>query len=386
MSNNTSNITNKSETRFKLESIDAIRGIAILLVIISHTSALLKELPWPVKKLTNMGWHGVQLFFIASAFTLLLSWNHQLDASHSNKTIKFFIRRLMRIAPMYYVGIILYFIIRPPAEAFNTQQLVLNAFFLNAWSPITMTTVNNHWQVVPGGWSIGVEFSFYFIFPLLTLFVTTLRKSLCFLFFSFILSLFSFILGKQFYAHSFNEQEVDNFLFFWLPNQIFVFGLGFLIYFVYSSNSPRIIRMKHLIGTNDILIILSVISIFVFISQIGISKHFSANFPWIPLHYAVSCLFFILFISIIEGNRNSIFKRWLINLGKVSFSAYIIHFAIIQAFHFEELDTFKGLSSVFLFFGLLLCIVLVTHGISFLSFKIIEEPFIARARKICAKF
>ena len=56
--------------------IDAIRGWAILLVITCHTGGMFPELPYPIRKLTNFGWHGVQLFFLASAVTLCMSWHN----------------------------------------------------------------------------------------------------------------------------------------------------------------------------------------------------------------------------------------------------------------------------------------------------------------------
>jgi peptidoglycan/LPS O-acetylase OafA/YrhL len=140
-----------SSGHLKFPVIDAIRGWAIFLVIIAHTGGMFKLMPWPLKKMTNMGWFGVQLFFLASGFTLLLSWHRQI-ANWREKVIKFFIRRFFRIAPMYYFGALLYFLIRPP-EKFDLGQLAINLAFLNSWSPIHMSTVNEGWQVVPGGWS-----------------------------------------------------------------------------------------------------------------------------------------------------------------------------------------------------------------------------------------
>lgn len=147
---------------YKLSAIDALRGWAIFLVIVVHTAELFHELPWPLKKLTNMGWYGVQLFFIMSAFTLIMSWQRQSRSNFSKKCLKFYIRRFFRIAPMYYSGAVLYFIIRQPDDLFSIKQLMINLFFMNSWSPQTMPTVDGAWQVVPGGWSIGVEFSLVF--------------------------------------------------------------------------------------------------------------------------------------------------------------------------------------------------------------------------------
>ena len=119
----------------KLNVIDSVRGWAILLVIIVHTAGAMSLLPYPVKKMTNLGWYGVQLFFIASAVTLLLSMHRSLDAGKPFVVGSFFRRRFWRIAPMYYFGALFYFFMRPPEEAFSFSQLLLSLTFINSWHP-----------------------------------------------------------------------------------------------------------------------------------------------------------------------------------------------------------------------------------------------------------
>jgi len=138
--------------------IDAVRGWAILLVIISHVGGMFPEMPYPAKKLTNFGWHGVQMFFLASAVTLLMSWNRQsrrgLGAVRS-----FFVRRFLRIAPMYYMGALIYYVAEPPASDFDIAQMLRSFSFVNAWHPDWIPTTSG-WMVVPGGWSIGGRIHF----------------------------------------------------------------------------------------------------------------------------------------------------------------------------------------------------------------------------------
>ncbi len=59
----------------KYEFIDAARGVAILLVLICHTAV--SQQPWPMRRFTELGWHGVQLFFVVSSMTLALSWQYR---------------------------------------------------------------------------------------------------------------------------------------------------------------------------------------------------------------------------------------------------------------------------------------------------------------------
>jgi peptidoglycan/LPS O-acetylase OafA/YrhL len=59
--------------------IDCLRGYAILLVIPCHLTYSYLDLPYPVHRLTVLGWHGVQLFFLTSCLTLLMSWRGEVS-------------------------------------------------------------------------------------------------------------------------------------------------------------------------------------------------------------------------------------------------------------------------------------------------------------------
>lgn len=95
--------------------LDCIRGYAIFLVIACHTVFEYSELPWVVKRVAVNGWFGVQLFFLASAITLLMSW-HSAARGGTPDLRAFAIRRFFRIAPAYYLAAGLYFVLTPPVE------------------------------------------------------------------------------------------------------------------------------------------------------------------------------------------------------------------------------------------------------------------------------
>jgi peptidoglycan/LPS O-acetylase OafA/YrhL len=93
----------------KFKYIDALRGIAILLVMIVHTSQYgEKSQNEFFNSFFKFGAKGVQLFFLASAFTLFLSYNNRNREENKNVLRSFYIRRFFRIAPMYYIGIIFF--------------------------------------------------------------------------------------------------------------------------------------------------------------------------------------------------------------------------------------------------------------------------------------
>lgn len=91
----------------KFQFVDSIRGIAILMVILVHTVFFIGNLNYITVALANYAQMGVQLFFVASAYTLCLS--NKARKEETNSSFNYFIRRYFRIAPIYYLGIILYF-------------------------------------------------------------------------------------------------------------------------------------------------------------------------------------------------------------------------------------------------------------------------------------
>ena len=93
----------------KFKYIDALRGLAIFLVMIVHTSQYGEKSHNEIfNSFFKFGAKGVQLFFLASAFILFLSYNYRISKQYKNLLRDFYIRRFFRIAPMYYIGIIFF--------------------------------------------------------------------------------------------------------------------------------------------------------------------------------------------------------------------------------------------------------------------------------------
>ena len=136
------------------------------MVILVHSGQRIDGISPILKGISAYGQMGVQLFFIASAFTLCLS--HEKRKIEKYSLTNFYIRRFFSIAPLYYLGITLYFIIEITKgfvshdindSQYSLVNVLANVFFVNGFYP----PANNN--IVPGGWSIGTEFAFYAIFP-----------------------------------------------------------------------------------------------------------------------------------------------------------------------------------------------------------------------------
>ncbi|MFN8626324.1 MAG: acyltransferase [Candidatus Binatia bacterium] len=148
----------------RLEFLDALRGLAASYVIVYH----MLHIPQPNTEAPNWAFHiahwggtGVTLFFVVSAFSLFYTMPLRLE--EASPCASFYLHRLCRIAPLFYLWIVLSFardwllfaVQRPWWSIVATGALVFN--FIPGLQE----------GVVWAGWTIGVEILFYALFPLI---------------------------------------------------------------------------------------------------------------------------------------------------------------------------------------------------------------------------
>ena len=216
-----------------LDYVDTLRALAILAVVMVHVNQYGEiQAPHIFSKIFNEGARGVQLFFMASAFTLFLSYQNRLN-SENNPTRNFFIRRFFRIAPMYYLGILFYLWQNDESQkiwlgnqtSITPLNIVSNFSFTHGFNPYYITSL------VPGGWTIGVEMCFYAILPFLFSKIKNLNQA--FLFFisccilQFILHLF--LINNPLISDSWLWQA---YLKLYFPSQLPIFALGIILFFL----------------------------------------------------------------------------------------------------------------------------------------------------------
>lgn len=365
----------------KLGYIDAVRGWAILLVITSHVGGRFAELPYPVKKLTNFGWTGVQMFFLASAVTLMMSWQRNSRAG-PGEAANFYIRRFLRIAPMYYCGALLYFLVDPPATGFDLSQLMRSLLFINAWHPEWIPTTPG-WHVVPGGWSIGVEFTFYACFPALAWLLTTLARALVF----WILAIFAAILanaaGGQWFGH-YDTASLSNFLYFWFPNQLPIFAAGMVLYHLLKQDRFSIPST----GIGYCLIgIIVVVCILLAENPTSITYFHSLTRMPTVFWATVAYLGFIFILA--KGPEGVFAHPWMRKLGVLSFSCYVLHFFFVDRIPIWTAGLVDvqatGVHAIWMFMLLWLLAVCCTVAAALLAHRFVEQPGIELARRLIAR-
>lgn len=150
---------------------DGIRGLAILVVILHNSEFVERPSTAFLLKLTGAvtatGWVGVQLFFVLSGFLIT---GILVDALGSQRYFRnFYIRRVLRIFPLYYGVLILALLIFPHVA--HVPEWAADARKNQWWYWTYMSNWGNAFgHSVPGFahfWSLAVEEQFYLVWPLL---------------------------------------------------------------------------------------------------------------------------------------------------------------------------------------------------------------------------
>lgn len=153
-----------------LPALDGIRGVAVLAVVLYHSTLLcgFEFIAWaPV---VRWGWAGVEMFFVLSGFLItriLLNTRHQ-----NGYWVKFLARRALRIFPAYYLCLVMVWLLVPMvSDAFASSdvrgQLFYYLVYLQNWK-IAFDGWPD-WPYVAHFWSLAVEEQFYLAWPLVVL-------------------------------------------------------------------------------------------------------------------------------------------------------------------------------------------------------------------------
>jgi exopolysaccharide production protein ExoZ len=322
----------------RLHSFDFLRGIAILAVVGFHCAMAAPSGVPLVDVIFGSGKLGVQLFFLISALTMCHMWERRRD--ESNRTAKFYIRRFMRIAPLFWLAICLYLGVKGlERDGVTALDLGLTVLFLHGFWP---HAINN---VVPGGWSIAVEMTFYALFPLL---ITRFgEKRGVYLFAAMLL-----ITAYQFFLRNWlnsslagagiQENTVFEFLYFNFMNQAPVFLIGCYIHFALRSGIRR--------------------------SETATIAAFAAYAWTFDQPFPLICIMLSTFVYLLL--RCGIQLALLEKFGQNSYTIYLLHFIVIDSYT-SLLPAEVGLANLLARF---FAVAAICYGLSRLIHVTIERP------------
>jgi peptidoglycan/LPS O-acetylase OafA/YrhL len=156
-----------SSAKQRYEGLDQLRGILAFSVMVYHYAEWQKiQLPWLFHQpLSLIGVYAVGTFYTLSGFALYVVYRERKISRIF--LLEFWIKRICRIVPLFWlVSTITLLITKVPAvlwsEHIDVQMILLNYSLLFSWFDPSA-------YLATGAWSIGNEWAFYTLFPLMLL-------------------------------------------------------------------------------------------------------------------------------------------------------------------------------------------------------------------------
>lgn len=335
-------------------ALDGLRGMAVLLVILSHAS-LDKIYAMPGADFSGMGKPGVFLFFVLSAYLL----DRQIIVGFVNGKANarfwanYFLRRFMRIFPLYIIALLAFYV-------------CYKAGIKSSWIK-DVPTIWRHLTLQEGlgiFWSIAVEFKYYFISPLIMAFCHYVLKWNLKTVTAFLVVLMGISIFLQ---EKYKYDEIT--LVRYLP--VFLVGTLISIYEVLleKKRDLKIFKSKIFEYAGLICVVLIIISIpsvygHLFMKP-GEKYPLSDSIFYLPY----SIVWSVILLAAKYGSFH-VLKRFfeitaLRFLGIVSFSAYLFHILVLKAVQVHNLHI-----PIYLQLYAFLLLVCIT---SFLSYVLIER-------------
>lgn len=336
------NPTSPNESLNYRPQLDGVRAIAITFVILAHWFA-----PFTTTGFFEYGEAGVTIFFVLSGFLItriLLDYKtgiEQGQASTGRYLKMFFIRRVLRIVPAYYLTIALVLLFKP--AIFEGQAWWHCAYLSNFY----FVLVKHGWQQpVAQWWSLSVEEQFYLAWPFLIL--LTNRKYLTYIMLAIIL------VGPLFRLLNPTHDYFTRYL---TPACFDALGLGAMLALHYKW-------FREVLGTY-----LSLALILLSIAGAALFYRYQLPGNEVIQRVFLSVLGLVLVYNGAKGVQGVIGKLLAnpiaVYIGRISYGIYICHFLLL-AFDIQT-------SSIVL---LQACRVVLLLAVTSLSYFLVERPLL----------
>jgi peptidoglycan/LPS O-acetylase OafA/YrhL len=345
-------------------ALDGLRGIAILLVLFYHNFSYVP--------MFEFGWLGVDLFFVLSGFLIT---DILLQTKGTKNYLKnFYVRRILRIFPIYYLCLFLFIIVMPRLTKVDFDMTYYSDnqswlwIYLQNWLYIAKQTPQgaSHLQHF---WSLAVEEQFYMVWPLVVLLCRKMKTMLY-----IITGVLVFVLATRVVLWMNHIESVSYF-------NLYTFSRidGLCIGCILSLT--RYINVDFIRNNLKKIVLCLVVGNVLFLL---VKKGFNLSIPYLGTfgYFSLASLFGILvYITITEENKiiKTLNNRYLKFFGKISYSLYVFHWPIyLIVFPYVEAAV-QNISKTNLFssqlIGSSVCSI-VAVGISILSYKYFESFFL----------
>lgn len=343
-------------------ALDGIRGTAILIVFLSHTS-LIGQSILPFLNFGGTGHVGVYLFFSLSAYLVTISFIRD-----GRRMMPFWFRRACRILPLFYIVVTVTFIVGGSSPGINLHisggidGYIKHILFIKGDGAL---------------WSIAPEMWFYISVPMLV-WITSRFGRVSLIWFA--------VVAIGYYGWYFLYREGfaitrPTFLIYHLDSQwvdVFLFG-------VIGALCKQDVCMREWFDahrkkiepvTFGLFSVVMVATTLLVSNNFMGMRHVYVDIRWVSLLYGFVFAAFVLVNDLWSSRLSALFRMRLLRyLGLISFSFYLLHLPVMYAVAgVTWLKAFPPAQFVASFIG--------TVIVSTITFRLIEEPMFRWSKRV----
>lgn len=308
--------------KFFIPSLDGIRAVAVLIVFLSHVGV--KYVP---------GGFGVTVFFFLSGYLITTLLRREHDRSNRIDLKKFYMRRVLRILPPFYLVLLLAvatsWLVGVYCEFSSLQLEALVSQFFH-YSNYHNVEYGNQYMALGTEvyWSLAVEEHFYLLFPLFYILlrrfnVGASRQAFIFLSLCMLVLLWRCLLvlgmgadyDRIFFA---TDTRIDSIL----------FGCAMAV-----AGNPAMEQDRQISERNLKWVFLPLGFALLLITLIVRADYFRDTLRYSVLGLAL----YPIFVAAIRFPEWGLFKvlnwNWVRFVGVLSYSLYLVHFVVIKVFN-----------------------------------------------------
>lgn len=304
-----------------LDSLTGLRWWAAFGVFLFHMTAFA---PVPIFPIFEFGNYGVMFFFVLSGFVLTWSWKAELPIR------AFYLRRIGRIWPAAMVAL---FLAIPVFYSFNPDPaqwwvkpvdlgiLLLSVPLIQGWwlAPVILFSGN------PAAWTLTCEFFFYSLHPFVQRIFVRLNLMLLSVALASVILIPILIKGFCTYSQSLSCSPLSLPLE-RLPEFLLGMGIGVL------AKRGRTLKVNPWIP-------IALLGLFFLLLTLAPSFGLPEQMLSVPVTFAneITLIFMVIIIAAVAqrdiADKPSKFKQtWLVKLGEVSFTFYLVHATVMYIF------------------------------------------------------
>ena len=282
-----------------------------MMVIVCHLELFKERLGkknfWKEPLIFESGSAGVDFFFVLSGFLITTLLLVELNETNDISFRKFYVRRILRIWPLYFLIVAICFFVAPYLELFRIPGYS-EKIFTDFWPKLALTATLmpnaalTFWGEMPYAaplWSVGVEEQFYLVWPLLLFFPRRLIHILLFI--------CAFIGVKVLLVITGSSVQLKDFVVATRMECMGIGGLGAYLYHVHRVRVNNVLAFFSICGV--VLVLLNATKLF-------------------ELHHIILSVLFLLIILNGATNDKSFIKLdgpLFYALGTISYGLYLWH-------------------------------------------------------------